>query len=73
VLADTAESGHEIDEKRAEEARVKAQNLMKEGYKDEKTYASAAASLEKHLARLRVARKHRTHTSRNLESGVLHE
>jgi F-type H+-transporting ATPase subunit epsilon len=73
VLADTAEFGHEIDVKRAEEARVWAKQLMSESYKDEKTMADAAAALEKNLARLRVAHKHRTHTHSNLESGILKE
>ena len=73
VLAETAEFGHEIDADRAEQARERAQKLMSESQKDEKTFASAAAGLEKHLARLKVARKHRTHTHKNLESGVLSE
>lgn len=73
VLADTAELGHEIDEKRAEQAKARASKLMQEGAKDDVSFASAAAGLEKHLVRLRVARKHRTHTSKNLESGILHE
>jgi len=73
VLADTAEFGHEIDEKRAEEARERAKKAMSETFGDDRAFASAAAGLEKHLVRLRIARKHRTHTNRNLESGVLHE
>jgi F-type H+-transporting ATPase subunit epsilon len=71
VLADTAEFGQEIDLDRAEKAKAQAQKLMQESYTDEKTFADAAAVLEKNLARLRVARKHRTHTHRNLESGTL--
>jgi F-type H+-transporting ATPase subunit epsilon len=73
VLADAAEFGHEIDEKRAEEARERAKKAMSETFNDDKAFASAAAGLEKHLARLRVVRKHRTRTNKNLESGVLHE
>lgn len=73
VLAETAEFGHEIDPSRAEQARERAQKMMQENYRDEKGFASAAVSLEKHLARLKVARKHRTHTPRNLESGILKE
>ncbi len=60
VLSETAEFGHEIDDRRADEARQRAMKLMQESYKDEKAYSSAAAALEKHLARLKVARKHRT-------------
>jgi F-type H+-transporting ATPase subunit epsilon len=71
VLADTAEFGHEIDLDRAEKAREDAKKLMSESYKDEKAFADASALLEKNLARLKVARKHRTHTSKNLESDSL--
>lgn len=73
VLADTAEFGHEIDIKRAEEARELAQKMMQENYHDEVTSADAVAALEKNLARLKVAHKHRTRTNKNLESGILHE
>ena len=73
VLADSAEFGHEIDVARAEQARERARKTMSESYKDEKSFAGAAIGLEKHLARLKVARKHRTHTSKNLESGILKE
>ncbi len=73
VLADTAEFGHEIDPDRAEKARELAQKMMQENYSDDKVSAEAVASLEKHLARLKVARKHRTRTHTNLESGVFTE
>jgi F-type H+-transporting ATPase subunit epsilon len=59
VLADTAEFGQEIDLDRAEKAKAQAQKLMQESYTDEKTFADASAVLEKNLARLRVARKHK--------------
>lgn len=64
VLADTAEFGHEIDEKRADEARAKALEIMRGSYKDQKSLANAAAVLEKNLARLRVANKHRSRSNR---------
>ena len=73
VLADAAEFGHEIDIDRAESARERARSMMKESYVDERSYADTVAGLEKHLARLKVARKHRTHTHKNLESGSLPE
>jgi F-type H+-transporting ATPase subunit epsilon len=73
VLADTAEFGHEIDEERAKKAREDAKKLMEQGRLDSTASAEAAALLERNLARLHVARKHRTRTNRNLESGVLHE
>lgn len=67
VLADTAEFGHEIDEHRAEQARAKAQELMKGSYHDQKTLANASALLEKNLARLKVARKHRSRSQPRLD------
>jgi F-type H+-transporting ATPase subunit epsilon len=73
VLADTAEFGHEIDIERAEKAKENAKRMMQEAHKDTESYASAAAMLEKNLARIRVAKKHRTHTHRNLESGTFAE
>jgi F-type H+-transporting ATPase subunit epsilon len=59
VLADTAEFGQEIDPERAEKARERAVKLMQESYHDEKVMVDVTASLAKHLARLKVARKHR--------------
>ncbi|HRY63211.1 MAG TPA: F0F1 ATP synthase subunit epsilon [Patescibacteria group bacterium] len=60
VLADTAEHAEEIDEARAEEARKKAEGILKEKMEDATEYAAVAAKLQRELARLRVARKHRT-------------
>lgn len=62
VLADTAEHAEEIDIKRAEEtARKRAEELKKQKITmDEMEYAKVAASIEKELARVRVAKKHRT-------------
>jgi F-type H+-transporting ATPase subunit epsilon len=61
VLADTAERAEEIDVKRAEEARVRAEELKKERISmDDTEYARVAAAIEKETARLRVARKHHT-------------
>lgn len=68
VLADTAEFGHEIDLKRAIDARAEAQKLMSQTHKDEKSYADAAAWLERSQVRVKVAKKHRTHTHQHIES-----
>lgn len=59
VLADTAEHAEEIDEQRAEEARKRAERLMKEKRADATDYAMVAAKLEKELARLRIVKKHK--------------
>jgi len=63
VLADTAEHAAEIDEERAEEARKRAQELVKKKQTDAADFALVAAKLEKELARLRVARKYRSRRS----------
>lgn len=60
ILADSAEYAHEIDEERAEQARARALALQKEKFTDDVKFMEASASLERALARLKVARKHRT-------------
>lgn len=59
VLADTAESAEEIDITRAEEARARAEQIKNEkASMNEMEYAKVAASIEKEMARVRVAKKH---------------
>jgi len=65
VLADTAEFAPEIDIVRAEEARERARKLMNENTQDQKSFTSAAALLEKNLARIRIAKKHHSHKRQN--------
>lgn len=61
LLADTAEAAEEIDLKRAEEARTRAEELKKEKVSmSDLEYAKVAAAIEKESARIHVARKHRT-------------
>ena len=61
VLADTAERAEEIDLQRAEEARKKAEEIEKQKISmDEEEYARVATALQKELARIRVAKKHRS-------------
>lgn len=61
VLADTAERAEEIDLKRAEEARSRAEELKKNRIDmDETDYAQVAAAIQKESARIRVAQKHYT-------------
>ncbi len=61
VLADTAERAEEIDLKRAEEARARAEKLKQGAISmDESEYARVAAAIQKESARIRVARKHYT-------------
>ncbi len=60
VLADTAEQAHEIDEQRAQEAKDRALKLMQEKGKEEVDYTGLAIQIEKELARLKVARRHKS-------------
>ncbi len=68
VLADTAEFGHEIDLKRAEEARDRAKQLMLEKAGEPEAFQEAAASFGRNLARIKVAHKHHTHKKPHIES-----
>lgn len=70
ILADTAERAEEIDIERAEAARARAEKIRKEQVSmEEEEYARVAALLEKELARLKVARKHRGRGSLPLIDG----
>lgn len=61
ILADTAERAEEIDEQRAEEARKRAEDLKKQKiFAGEVEYAGVASLVEKEMARIKVAKKHRT-------------
>ena len=61
VLADTAERADELTIAAIEKARADAESALKEKRNmDDETFAAAAAGLERELARLKVARRHRT-------------
>ena len=58
VLADTAERGIELDLSVIEKAKERAEKVMQEAVKsDDIAFATAAAALERELARYRLARK----------------
>ena len=58
VLADSAEHADEIDLERAEEARQRAEQMMKEGVpEDPERYAQIQASLRRAQIRLDVSRR----------------
>ena len=68
ILADTAERAEEIDIKRAEEARERAEKLKDEKIRmDETEYAAVAALMERNLARIKVAKKHLTRRGMRIE------
>jgi len=60
VLADSAERAEDIDLAKAEEAKKRAEELAKQKLsKDDQDYARVAAALERELAKIRVAKKHK--------------
>ena len=59
VLADVAERAEEIDVARAEEARQRAEELMKQHHDDKIDYARAEAAMRRSAVRLKVASKRR--------------
>lgn len=61
VLADRAERAEDIDLQRAESAREKAEGLKKKKIEmSEEEFVRVASLVEKEMARVRVAKKHRT-------------
>jgi F-type H+-transporting ATPase subunit epsilon len=59
VLADVAESADEIDEQRAEQARQRAQQLLKEKPASDTDFARIEQALRRAEVRLKVARRKR--------------
>lgn len=58
ILADTAERAEEIDMKRAEEARRRAEQTIKEMRKfDQKSFTDVSARIAKELARTRAVKR----------------
>lgn len=67
VLADTAERAEELDLKKVEEARERAQRALREQRgMDEVSAAAMMAELNRELARLKVARRHGSRPVRTL-------
>lgn len=60
VLADTAERGEELDLSVIEEAKRRADKVMKEAVRlDDNQYAAAVAAMEREMARYKLAQKRR--------------
>jgi F-type H+-transporting ATPase subunit epsilon len=59
ILADSAERADEIDEARADEARVRAEQVMAREKDAGTDYARAEAALRRSLLRLKVAKRRR--------------
>lgn len=71
VLTDLADRPEEIDEKKVEEAKKRAEEAMKEKHLlSEEEFAATAAALEKALAQLRVKRRHYPVTTPKTETSL---
>ncbi len=68
ILADTAERAEEIDLERAEKSRAEAEKRKEEKRRslDEGQYASVVSQIEKHLARIKVAKKYSPRTKKGV-------
>ena len=68
LLADTAERVEEIDLKESEEAKKRAEELMKSKLTmDDEEYAKVAAAIERESNRIKIARKHHTKGGINID------
>jgi len=63
VLVQSADRAEELEETAIQEAKKRAENLQKERHEDVEGFAEATAILERELARLQVARRHRSRRS----------
>src|SRR3990167_3692127 len=60
VLTETADRAAELQEEAIEKAKNAAEKLLQEKHNDVEGFAEATAILERELARLHVARRHRS-------------
>lgn len=73
ILADGAEHSHEIDLKRAEEAKLQAEKSLAEQTLSDEEYATVMFNLTKNLNRINIARKHVNRKNPITGGGVFHE
>lgn len=59
IMADSAERADEIDEARAEDARLRAEATMDQKHREDVDLARAEAALRRSMIRLKVARRKR--------------
>ena len=59
ILADSAERADEIDEERAEDARLRAEETMAQKQREDADLARAEAALRRSVIRLKVAQRRR--------------
>ena len=59
ILADSAERADEIDTERAQEAQLRAEELMAQKHREDVDFARAEAALRRSVIRLKVAKRKR--------------
>jgi len=64
ILADSAERAEEIDEERAQEARLRAEEVMAQKQREDVDLARAEAALRRSMLRLKVAKRKRRYGGR---------
>lgn len=73
ALADAAEHSSEIDMKRAEVAKARAEEAMKQQHVYDEEFALTSAALERSLGRLTIARKHSHRKNPLADQGTFNE
>jgi F-type H+-transporting ATPase subunit epsilon len=73
VLADSAEHHYEIDEQRANAAKERAQNALKQHVSNSTEYAKTLSALERSLSRINISRKHSKRKSAFVDQGTFNE
>jgi len=69
ILADSAERAEEIDEERADAARLRAEAVMAQKQREDVDLARAEATLRRSIIRLKVARRKRRYGGRGSGPG----
>lgn len=73
ILADAAEHSTEINIERAEQAKKRAEEALKESHVYDEEYALTTAALERSLGRISIARKHSHRKNPTIDQGTFEE
>lgn len=73
ILADAAEHAYEIDKQRAEEAKIRAEDAIKESKLAGEEYAKVASALERSMSRIKIHRKYAHRKTPITSEGVYKE
>ncbi len=73
ALADAAEHSHEINEGRAQEAKARAEEALKQQHVYDEEYALTTAALERSLGRIKTVRKNSHRKNPMVDQGTFEE